>query len=69
MSADSDYDGLRDVINALTEASLIDKTKDYSRGCAVNQEFTSQIGAEYCGRGAGSAAALLEKILTETKGK
>ena len=61
--------GMKDVINALIEAGLRDKTKIIVGGAPVNQEFTSQIGADYYCRDAGTTAALLEKIIAEMKGK
>ena len=60
---------MEDVINALTEAGLRDKAKVIIGGAPVNQEFASQIGADYYGRDAGSTAALLEMVLTERKGE
>ena len=60
--------GMRDVINALTEAGLRDTVKIIIGGCPVTQEFATQIGADYYSRDAGSTATLLEKVLMETKG-
>ena len=61
--------GMKDVINALTKAGLRDKAKVIVGGAPVNQDFASQIGADYYSRDAGSVAALLEKIVVEIKGK
>ena len=61
--------GMKDVINALTEAGLRDKIKVIVGGAPVNQDFASQIGADYYSRDAGSAATLLEKIVAEIKDK
>ena len=61
--------GMRDVINALTEAGLRDTIKVIIGGCPVSQEFATQIGADYYSRNAGSTATLLEEIVTEIKGK
>lgn len=61
--------GMKDVINALTEAGLRNTVKVIIGGCPVSQEFASQIGADYYGRDAGSTAALLEKSLANIKGK
>lgn len=55
--------GMKDVINALAEAGLRDRVKVIVGGAVVNQEFASQIGADYYSRDAGSTAVLLEKIL------
>jgi len=55
--------GMKDVINALTEAGLRNTVKVILGGCPVTQEFASQIGADYYGRDVGSTAALLEKSL------
>ena len=55
------------VINSLTEAGLRNTVKVIVGGCPVSQEFASRIGADYFGRDAGSTAAILEKILAETK--
>ncbi len=57
--------GMKDVINALTEAGLRDTVKVIIGGCPVTQEFASQIGADYYGRDAGSTATLLEKSLAD----
>ena len=54
---------MKDVIDALTKAGLRDAVKVVIGGCPVTQGFASQIGADYYGRDAGSAAALLEKSL------
>ena len=54
---------LKDVIDALTKTGLRDAVKVIIGGCPVTQGFASQIGADYYGRDAGSAAALLEKSL------
>jgi len=61
--------GMKDVINALTEAGLRNKVKVIIGGCPVTQEFVSQIGADYYGHDAASTAALLEKSLANLKGK
>ncbi len=61
--------GMKGVINALTEAGLRDKVKVIIGGCPVSQEFASQIGADYYGRDAGAAAALLENALTGVRGE
>lgn len=61
--------GMKDVINALTEAGLRNTVKVIIGGCPVTQEFVSQIGADYYGHDAGSTAALLEKSLTDIEGK
>ena len=60
--------GMKDIIDALTEAGVRDKVKVIVGGCPLTQEFASQIGADYYSRNAGSTATLLEKLLTETKG-
>ena len=57
--------GMKDVINALIEAGLKDKVKVIVGGAPVNQEFASQIRADYYSRDAGSTAVLLEKVLAE----
>ena len=61
--------GMKDVINALTEAGLRNTVKVIIGGCPVTQEFVSQIGADYYGHDAASTAALLEKSLADIEGK
>ena len=61
--------GMKDVINALIESGLKDKVKVIVGGAPVNQEFASQIRADYYSRDAGSTAVLLEKVLAEIKGE
>ena len=61
--------GMKDVINALTEAGLRNTVKVIIGGCPVTQGFVSQIGADYYGHDAASTAALLEKSLADIKGK
>ena len=61
--------GMKDIIDALTEAGVRDKVKVIVGGCPLTQEFASQIGADYYSRNAGSTATLLEEIVTEIKGK
>lgn len=61
--------GMKDVINALTEAGLRNTVKVIIGGCPVTQEFVSQIGADYYGHDAVSTAVLLEKSLADIKGK
>ena len=58
--------GMKDVINALTEAGLRDKVEVIVGGAPVNQEFASHIGADHYGHDAGTTAALLEKIMAES---
>ncbi|MFC2017805.1 B12-binding domain-containing protein [Chloroflexota bacterium] len=60
--------GMKDVINALTEAGLRDTVKIIVGGCPVTQEFAIEIGADYYGSDAVSAATVLEKWLAEKKG-
>lgn len=55
------------VVAALQEHGLRNKVKVIVGGAPVTQEFTSQIGADYYGRDAGSTAVLLEGLVTETK--
>jgi 5-methyltetrahydrofolate--homocysteine methyltransferase len=55
--------GMKDVINALNESGLRNNSKIIVGGAPVSQEFAFQIGADYFARDAGSAAALLEKII------
>lgn len=57
--------GMKDVINALTEAGLRDRVKVIVGGAPVNQEFASQIGADYYSRDAGTTAVLLKEIITK----
>ena len=61
--------GMKDVINALTEAGLRNTVKVIIGGCPVTQEFASWIGADYCGHDAASTATLLEKSLANIKDK
>lgn len=61
--------GMKDVINALTEAGLRNTVKVIIGGCPVTQELVSQIGADYYGHDAASTAVLLEKSLANIKGK
>ena len=60
--------GMKDVINALIKAGVRDKVKVIVGGAPVNQEFASQIGADYYSRDAGSTGALLEKVVTQIQG-
>jgi len=60
--------GMKDVINALIKAGVRDKVKVIVGGAPVNQEFASQIGADYYSRDAGSTGALLEKVVTQIRG-
>ncbi len=57
--------GMKDVIDALIKAGVRDRVKIIVGGCPVNQEFASQIGADYYSRDAGSTGALLEKVVTK----
>lgn len=57
--------GMKDVINALTEAGLRDRVKVIVGGAPVNQEFASQIGADYYSRDAGTTAVLLKEIIAK----
>ncbi len=59
--------GMRDVINALTEAGIREQVKVIIGGCPVSQEFASEIGADYYSRDAGSTAVLLEAVLADQK--
>ena len=60
--------GMKDVVDALTEAGLRDTVKVLVGGCSVSQDFASQIGADGYARHAAAAAVLLERLLTEIKG-
>lgn len=59
--------GMKEVIVALTQAGLRDKVKILVGGCPVSQDFACRIEADYYGRDAGVAAAILEKLVTEMK--
>lgn len=61
--------GMKDLINALTEAGLRNKVKVIVGGCPLSDGFAKQIGSDYCGRDAISTAVLLEEKLAEAKGK
>jgi len=60
--------GMKDVINALVKAGVRDKVKVIVGGAPVNQEFASQIGADYYSRDAGSTGTLMEKVLPQIRG-
>ena len=57
--------GMKDVINALVEAGVRDKVKVIVGGAPVNQEFASQIGADYYSRDAGSTGTLMEAVYAD----
>lgn len=59
--------GMKETIDALVEARLRDTVKVVVGGCPVTEDFTSQIGADGCGRDAAAAADLVERLLAEIK--
>lgn len=60
--------GMKDVINALVRAGVRDEVKIIVGGAPVNQEFASQIGADYYSRDAGSTGTSMEKVLPQIRG-